>query len=96
MSKAVEENENYDDKILMRILFISGVICPSEDYKKNFKWTGFTCLEVMCHYWVVDYFLCHTVTWNTLYSKSSKYTTYNIDIRGDVSLSIRPCKQIKR
>ena len=25
MSKAVEENENYDDKILMRILFISGV-----------------------------------------------------------------------
>ena len=97
MSKAVEKNENDNNKILMRIQVY---VLRRRLQIKNFKlhgpllWTGFTCLEVMCHYWAVGYFFCHTVTCNALYSKNSKYTIYKLDIRTDVSLCMRLCKQI--
>ena len=101
MSKAVEKNEDDNNKILMRIQFILEVYVHRQRLQiKNFKlhgpllWTGFTCLEVMCHYWAVDYFFCQTVTCNALHSKNSKYTIYKLDIRVDVSLCMRLCKQI--
>ena len=57
MIKAVEENENYDNKIVMRIQFILEVCVYRHILQKNLKWTGVTCLEVMFPYLDVDYYL---------------------------------------
>ena len=57
MIKAVEENENYDNKIVMRIQFILEVCVYRHRLQKNLKWTGVTCLEVMFPYLDVDYYL---------------------------------------
>ena len=99
-------------------------MCTDEDYALKkfygpFLWTGLTYLEILHHYWAVDYFHSYfsqmpkPLSYSSYILRIEKVRQYwlnysddllvkfhetsdtfsNIDIRGDVSLWMKICKQ---
>ena len=46
--------QNYDNNILMRTLFVQKIIIKR--FYGPFLWTRLAYLQVLCHYWAVDFF----------------------------------------